>query len=278
MSAMTFKHLLFLDDDPEFLATLEAMIPLCTDGRWRPFFVQNTAQALAVLRQEPISLVVSDLRMPLMDGVQFLRLLHEVCPHPRKVILSNETDETRRQACLDRGAVLVLPKPSSIEGFEPILRVFDEMMEWQPGGGFTGLVQRVHLSDIIQLECLSHASSILQISTGAHRGCIYIHEGRIVHAETSDACGTEAFIELVNLTTGQFVVQGFQEPTAETIHESCDGLLLAAAQRWDEQSPSGRPDNSQIGDRPPAEPLPLSDTGLRRRVQGWTSTVMTTAC
>jgi len=279
MPAQSFKYVLFLDDDPEFLSTLEALIPLCSDGRWRPFFVHNSAEALAVLRQQPIDLVVSDLKMPLVDGLQFFKLLHEVCRHPRKVILSSEADETQRQACLDRGAALVLPKPSSIEGFEPILRVFDEMMEWQSDVGFTGLVRRVHLSDIIQLECLSHASSVLHISTGTHRGCVYIHEGRVVHAETGDACGPEAFIDLVNLTAGEFTVQGYHEPTARTIQASCDGLLLAAAQRWDETISVGTPDDTQISARTPAETLPLTDTGLRRRTQTtWTPRIMTTAC
>jgi two-component system response regulator YesN len=83
MPAKQTKQLLFLDDDPDFLDTIEALIPNLTRQHWRVFLARDAARALALLRKHPIDLVVSDLDMPVVDGLQFLQVLHQVCPHPR---------------------------------------------------------------------------------------------------------------------------------------------------------------------------------------------------
>jgi CheY-like chemotaxis protein len=171
-----------------------------------------------------------------VDGLQFLQLLHQVCPDPRKVVMSSHSEEHYRQECLQRGAVLFLKKPASVEGFESIFRVLHEILQWQPPRGFSGLLRNVTISDLVQLECISRASSILQITTSTICGRIYINAGRIAHAETQDKQGEEAFLDLVSLETGAFAVQPYGEPPRHSIDESCDGLLLAAAQRCDERA------------------------------------------
>jgi CheY-like chemotaxis protein len=258
MSAKNTKHLLFLDDDPDFLDTVEAMIPNLTRQQWRVFLARDAARALALLRKHPIDLVVSDLDMPVVDGLQFLQVLHQVCPHPRKVVLSSHSDEHYRQECLNRGAVLFLKKPASAEGFNSIFRILNEILHWETPQGFSGLLRSVTLSDLVQLECISCASSVLQITTSTVSGRIYIESGRVVHAELEDKQGSEAFIDLVGLEKGGFVVQDYYEPTHRSIEESCDSLLLAAAQRIDEQAALARVDESRSNDLSVSEILQKS--------------------
>jgi CheY-like chemotaxis protein len=264
MQATYPKNVLFLDDDPDFLDTLQAIVPLCVGDRWQLLTARDSARALAMLRQHAVDLVVVDLAMPVVDGLQFLRLLHQVCPHPRKVVLSNTADERHRQACLGGGATLYLVKPASVEGYEPILKVLDEMLHWGPERGFSGLLPQVNLCDLVQLECMSRGSSLLQIVTHSERGAIYICEGRVIHAETASTLGPEAFIKLVSFPGGQFAIRPFHEPAAQTIHETCDSLLLAAAQRLDEDTDrlNTLPIPSTLHDGPSLSPAlrPASDS------------------
>jgi CheY-like chemotaxis protein len=259
MPAKKTKQLLFLDDDPDFLDTIEAMIPNLTRQQWRLFLARDAARALAQLRKHPIDLVVTDLDMPVVDGLQFLQVLHQVCPHPRKVVLSSHSEEHYRQECLSRGAVLFLKKPASADGFQSIFRILNEILQWETPQGFSGLLRSVTLSDLVQLECISCASSILQITTSTVSGKIYIESGRVVHAEVQDKDGAEAFMELVSLEKGGFIVQDFHEPITRSIEESCDSLLLAAAQRTDEMAALENLDASRSNELSVSEILQKSD-------------------
>jgi hypothetical protein len=180
------------------------------------------------------------------------------------VVLSNHTDEAYRQECLNRGAVLYLVKPTAADGFQPIFHMLDEILHWRTPRGFCGMLPSVSLSDLIQLEAISRASSILQISTCTLCGRIHICEGRIVHAEAGLRHGLEAFVDLVNLQSGTFMVEPYREPVDRTIDESADSLLLAAAQRWDERvseepvdhAPGNPSDSTEPGQGSAGEPSP----------------------
>lgn len=234
MPACQPKHILFLDDDRDFLDTLESMISPALRQAWCMHRTEDPAYALVLLRQHPIDLVVTDLSMPVLDGLQFLQLLHQVCPKPRKVVLTSIPDQDFRQACLTRGAALYLVKPASIVAFESTLNLLHELMEWPQESGFSGMLHRVQLTDVVQLECMTQASSLLRVHAAGADGVIYIEDGRVVHAEAEGTQGEDAFMELVNLESGGFEVAPFTEPSARTIHESCHSLLLGAAQRRDE--------------------------------------------
>lgn len=264
MPAKQTKQLLFLDDDPDFLETIKAMIPHLTRQHWRVFLARDAARALAMLRKHRIDLVVSDLDMPVVDGLQFLQVLHQVCPHPRKVVLSSHSDEHYRQECLNRGAVLYLKKPSSAEGFQSIFRILNEILCWETPRGFSGLLRSVTLGDLVQLECISCASSILQITTSTVSGRIFIEKGRVIHAEVENKRGAEAFMDLVALEKGGFIVQDYHEPNHRSIDESCDSLLLAAAQRVDELVAEQHRDSSDSSD--------LSVSDILQKSGGYDST------
>ncbi len=249
MSDCPTKHVLFLDDDRDFLDTLESLIPAALRQHWCIHRTDDPAYALVLLRAQPVDLVVTDLSMPVLDGLQFLQLLHQVCPFPRKVVLTSIPDPDFRQACLSRGAALYLVKPASAVAFISTFNLLQELMEWPAEPGFSGTLRRVQLPDVVQLECMTQASSILVIGSRTTRGCIYIDEGQVIHAETEGRQGGDAFMELVNLDSGEFDVRPFEEPNARTIHESCHSLLLGAAQHRDEGG-FGCPDPTVLAEIP----------------------------
>ncbi|RLC83796.1 MAG: response regulator, partial [Chloroflexi bacterium] len=63
------KAILFVDDEKSILRTLKRAF---LDSGYQLYFADSGAMALAALKAKNIDLVVSDMRMPLMDGYQFL--------------------------------------------------------------------------------------------------------------------------------------------------------------------------------------------------------------
>jgi HD-like signal output (HDOD) protein len=85
------KSILFVDDERDLLDGLRARLYKHRND-WRMQFVVSGDEALAILQREPIDLVVSDVRMPGMDGGQLLTLVKEHWPTTIRIIVSGYSD------------------------------------------------------------------------------------------------------------------------------------------------------------------------------------------
>lgn len=228
------KQLLFVDDDASFLAGLRDLFAEMSKGSWEMFTAESHAQALTLMQKQRMDLVVLDVGMPVMDGLQFLRLLGRTHPGQPVVMLTGRTNPDTRKACLENGAGLVLEKPITPEGFSAVYAALDALAEVQPNSGFRGMMRRVGLPEVLQIECLGRKSSVLEISTGRVRGRIYISEGSIIHAESGALQGEAALYGLLALQGGDFNLLIFSEPPHRTISGHWESLLMEAARLSDE--------------------------------------------
>ncbi len=86
------KRILFVDDEPNILQGLQRMLrPMRHE--WELAFAQSGAEALEVLEREPFDIVVSDMRMPGMTGVQLLAEVRKRYPRVVRIILSGQSDQ-----------------------------------------------------------------------------------------------------------------------------------------------------------------------------------------
>jgi CheY-like chemotaxis protein len=226
---------LFIDDDPAFLSTLTTLLKNISKANWAFRTASNHFQALEHLKAQSVDVIVLDVEMPIMDGIEFLRLLGRTNPGQRVVMLSARLDENVRKTAMELGAALFLEKPSSPEGFQGLFATLDALAGSGSQSGFRGMMQ-VGLQDVLQMECLGRKSSILAVSAGGRRGQVFISEGEIVHAECGQLQGEMALYSLLGLTGGEFHLQPFSEPTRRTISGQYEFLLMEAARMRDENS------------------------------------------
>jgi CheY-like chemotaxis protein len=175
-----------------------------------------------------------DINMPMLDGVQLLRILNRRHPDLKKVTLTGFATEAKRNECLANGAELFIEKPRTSQGFKSIFVMLEELVTWTPKKGFQGMLRQVGLSDVIQMECLGRNSSVLEIQNRQLRGRIYIEDGSIIHAVVGDEHGEKAFQKLLAITGGEFKLQPFEAPETRTIEGSWEFLLMEAARVADE--------------------------------------------
>jgi DNA-binding NarL/FixJ family response regulator len=81
----------FVDDDPYLLDGLRRSLRRLNLG-WSTYFYQDPAVALASLCEEPVDVVVLDIRMPVMNGVTMAGRLATACPQTLSIVLSGSTD------------------------------------------------------------------------------------------------------------------------------------------------------------------------------------------
>ena len=255
------KKFLFVDDDTGFLAGIREVFSEMARGSWEIFTAENHAQALAVLQQQRMDVVVLDLDMPVMDGLQFLRLLQRTHPGQPVVILTGRATEQSRKACLESGAALFLEKLIAPEGFAAAFSALNTLADALPQEGFRGVMRRVGLQEVLQMECLGRKSSILEVFTGKVRGRIFICDGAIVHAESGALLGEVALYGLLALRDGEFNFQPFAEPPRRTIAGHWESLLMEAARLSDEGTRFFDADRREAAVIETTAPVELVDLG-----------------
>lgn len=91
---------LAVDDEPNILAALRRLF---RGTGWRILTAGNAQEALALLALEPVNAVLSDMRMPGMDGVQLLEKVRLGWPHVARLLLTGQADLGSTIAAINRG-------------------------------------------------------------------------------------------------------------------------------------------------------------------------------
>jgi len=81
------KRILFVDDDPRILHGIKRML-YATRGEWELDFAEGGEAALCVLEAKQFDVVVSDIRMPGMDGATLLAKIKVQYPATARIVLS----------------------------------------------------------------------------------------------------------------------------------------------------------------------------------------------
>jgi CheY-like chemotaxis protein len=233
METPTRHKILLLDDDPDLLEVYREIL-----GRLpsKPEIHTATSgsRALSLLSSEPFSLLLCDLKMPKMDGLQVLTIVRRKFPQLRTAVLTCILDEQFRARAYAMGVDLFLEKPNSSKEVTFLQDCIESLLGREQNGGFHGM-QSKSLVDIIQLECLSQSSSVLKITQSAVEGRIWILNGEIIDAATGDLKGVDAFHRILSWKSGSFEMLPEDPTRTRTLFTSYQGLLLETAQALDEE-------------------------------------------
>ncbi|MGH9595044.1 MAG: HDOD domain-containing protein, partial [Bryobacteraceae bacterium] len=85
------KRILFVDDEPRILDGLQKMLQPHED-QWEMAFAPGGQAGLAMMEAASFDVIVSDMRMPGMDGAELMRLVRERHPNAVRIILSSQTE------------------------------------------------------------------------------------------------------------------------------------------------------------------------------------------
>ena len=93
------KRILFVDDEAMVLQGLQRMLRSMR-GEWEMEFVESAEAALALLAQKPFDVIVSDMRMPSMNGAELLAEVMKRHPTTVRLILSGYADKDLILKCV----------------------------------------------------------------------------------------------------------------------------------------------------------------------------------
>lgn len=103
------KTILFVDDEPNIIQGLKRMLR-STSNKWEMLFAEGGEEALELLKIHQVDVIVTDMRMPGMDGAELLNIIMRDYPHMIRIILSGHCDqETILRATASAHQFLVKP-------------------------------------------------------------------------------------------------------------------------------------------------------------------------
>jgi CheY-like chemotaxis protein len=229
-------HVLFVDDSMAFIETFGGLCAEFSHHAWEIHAATTADRALALLQEGPIDLVILDIGMPMVDGIQLLGIINRRYPGLKIAVMTGRASEAHRTACLAGGAELFIEKPVTTDGTRVVFNLLHDMLAWAHREGFSGALRQVGLLDVVQMECVAAHSSVLEIRNTELRGQIYIEAGIVTHAAVGNLSGKQAFCRLLCLRGGEFQVKSFTPPPQRTITERWEVLLMDATRVSDEET------------------------------------------
>lgn len=231
------NKILILDDDTDWLTLCRDLLTTMTSQP--EVFTANTARrALAIIEAEKIRLLVCDLKMPRIDGLQVIAIVRRRFPGLRTVVLSGLEDEEFRSRAYALGVDLFWLKTEMQRNTKFFNECLESLLGQNGSEGDTGFrgIQSKSLMDIIQMECLSRSSTVLRITRGPLVAKLWIQDGDLIDAECDGARGEAAFQRLLAWKSGSFENLPAEPQRERTIQKPVNALLLESAQTMDENA------------------------------------------
>jgi two-component system, OmpR family, response regulator CpxR len=118
--------LLLVDDEREFVHTLSERLLMREIGS---AVVYDGEQALAYIEEENPPVIILDLKMPGIDGIEVLRRVKASHADINVIILSGHGSKEDEKKCLELGAVAYLQKPVDIDNLTSLLKKINENVQ-----------------------------------------------------------------------------------------------------------------------------------------------------
>ena len=117
------RKVLVVDDEPDVQVMFEQrMRREVRAGAYELFFAQSGHEALEVLHENPgIRLILTDLNMPGMNGMELLGVLGESWPEVQSIVVSAYGDPERMDEARERGAQAFVVKPVNFPELKEML-------------------------------------------------------------------------------------------------------------------------------------------------------------
>jgi len=204
---------------------------------------RSVAEAQFLLSEYKIHFFILDINLPDGSGIDFLCDVRTMFPEARVMVITATPLPQYEQQSRELGVLLFRQKPVDTKEMVHLVRTHSDNMGHSTSvknadDSFAVSLTCLSALDIIQLKCLSSATLVLEVDSPSGIGQIFFENGQIVHAETHNSSGEEAFEQILRWKGGRIKEMTAPSTPQRTITTGWQGLLLNVAQRIDETSPA----------------------------------------
>jgi CheY-like chemotaxis protein len=217
---------LLVDDDDTVLRAFQQSLPMFApdvEVRTAP----SGAVALQILDAERIDVVITDLRMPGIDGIDLLGHVSRTRPDIAFLALSGGVSPEVEEELRNMGVTQVVAKPVRAETLVQRIR---EALD-----GARGYVQGFSLPTLTQLIEIERKSCTLEVRVNGKTGFLFFQEGELIDAQSNGLEGPDAAASILCWPAGEIQIHRKCARTERRIREAPQEILLRCLVKLDEQ-------------------------------------------
>ncbi len=202
---------------------------------------ENGEEAFATANKELPDLIISDIMMPQMDGLELCWMIRENSKVPVVpfIFLTSFDDPETEVKGFRAGADKYLNKP--IER-KDLLKSVEELLSRKTklndmgseNKGFAGDLKDLSIVELVQMLNLNKKSGALNITAG-ETGKVYLKDGQLHAAECGDLVGEDAIYKLVEQVEGKFNFEINDVSIDRNINSSTMNVIMEACRIMDEK-------------------------------------------
>lgn len=233
------KNILIADDEKPFLLSLEDGLKEHAHS-FNVITAENGAEAIAVLQKQSIALLVTDLKMPVMDGFELLAHMSRHHPTVPVIVMTAFGTQDIEERLNQADNFHYIEKPLDIDHLANA--IYQAL-----GDASRSIIRGINLATFLQLVQMEGKTCTLKISSGHDRGLLHIKKGQLYAAETATARGEKAAHEIVCWENPEIEMESICRAKEREIDTPIEFILLEAYRVEDERREALKNGHSSAG-------------------------------
>jgi len=225
------KNVLIVDDEKPFLMSLTDGLSAYA-GEFKTITAENGQKAVDVLKSAKIDLVVTDLKMPRMDGFELLAHMSHHHPDVPAIVMTAFGTPQIEDRLRAMGTVQYIEKPLNLN--ELAARILEEL-----AANSEGYIHGITLPTFLQLLEMEKKTCTLTIKTSDKVGYLYFNQGELVDGQAGDIRGLQAANEIAAWENAKIEISSTCRKRKNVINRTLSHVLMEAFRLKDEKERGG---------------------------------------
>jgi len=222
------KNVLIVDDEILFLQSLQEGFRAYAKD-FNVILAEHGAKAIASLDSMQVDLVVTDLKMPVLDGFELLAHMSRHYPQIPTIVMTAFGKTPEMENKLEYfGVSQYVEKPVDYRKLASL--ILSELKF-----GSTGHLQGITLPTFLQLIEMEKKTCTLTVKSGEEFGYWYFRKGDLLEAETGKLAGREAAYLMLGWANTEIEISAQCKKRTKSIQASMNELLMEGIRLQDEQ-------------------------------------------
>lgn len=225
------KNVLIVDDDQELLLLLKEGLEKYEEI-FSVILAGDGQAAVEKLEDNPVSLVVTDLYMPRMDGLNLLAHIMENYPEMPVIIITGYGTPRLETLAREGGAVEYIEKPFMTDDLAR--QIITLLRRESEGGSLTG-VSSATFMQLMEMEQKTCTMRVYEKSSGKE-GVLFFRDGELLDARSNGLQGEPAALQILSWEEANISIQNTCGLSEKRINRDLRAILLDAVRRKDESA------------------------------------------
>jgi twitching motility two-component system response regulator PilG len=239
-SRCNLKTILVVDDEKMILRLAEEALESFGEG-FNIKSALNGKEAVQILNSSKVDLVLTDLKMPVMDGYELLSYMSKNYRNIPTIVMTGFGSPEIAKRLKQKGVMYYIEKPFEIDELKDnVSKVFIEKSK--------GYIHGFTLANFLQAVEVEQKTITLKIRSKGRIGYMYLENGELIDAENDEGLkGEEAAIAILCWSNAEIELKGIHNKE-RTIDSSLMHILLEASKLKDEKDDGGDSDDEILGE------------------------------